>query len=60
MMIVFGIVVVTMMLLCVASAAGAFPNAWSRKRLEWFWNKKPGRLLRLLERGIEAEKHKAA
>lgn len=30
MMILFGVLVVAMMLLCVASAAGVFPNAWSR------------------------------
>lgn len=60
MMILFAVLIVAMMLLCVASAAGVFPNAWSRRRLEWFLNKKPGRLLRLLEKGMEAEKHKAA
>lgn len=60
MMILFGVLVALMMRLCVASAAGLFPNAWSRKRLEWFLKKKPGRLLRLLERGIEAEKHRTA
>lgn len=60
MMILFGVLIVAMMLLCVASAAGLFPTAWSRKRLEWFLNKKPCRLLLLLERGIEAEKHKTA
>ena len=58
MMILFGILVAIMMLLCVASAAGVFPNTWSRKRLDWFLNKKPCRLLHLLEREIRAEKNK--
>ncbi|MBP3520778.1 MAG: hypothetical protein J6J87_05470 [Oscillospiraceae bacterium] len=60
MMIVFGILIVMMMLLCVAAAAGVFPNAWSRRKLEWFWNKKPGKLLLTLEQALAEEKHKTA
>lgn len=60
MMIVFGILIVMMMLLCVAAAAGVFPNAWFRQKAEWFWNKKPGKLLLTLEQALAEEKHKTA
>lgn len=60
MMYVFAVLIVAMMLLCVAAAAGLFPNEWSRRKLEWLWSKKPGRLLLTLEQALAEEKHKAA
>lgn len=60
MMILFAVLIVAMMLLCVAAAAGVFPNEWSRRKMEWFWSKKPGRLLLTLEQALAEENHKAA
>lgn len=60
MMYVFAVLIIAMMLLCVATAAGLFPNEWSRRKLEWLWSKKPGRLLLALEQALAEEKHKAA
>ena len=39
MMYVFAVLIIAMMLLCVAAAAGLFPNEWSRRKLEWLWSK---------------------
>ena len=60
MMYVIAVLIIAMMLLCVAAAAGLFPNEWSRRKLEWLWSKKPGRLLLTLEQALAEEKHKAA
>ncbi len=60
MMILFAAVIASMMLLCIASAAGLFPTAQSRKAYQWFLNKKPGKLLLLLRQGMKKEKHKTA
>lgn len=60
MMYVFAVLIIAMMLFCVAAAAGLFPNEWSRRKLEWLWSKKPGRLLLTLEQALAEEKHKAA
>ena len=60
MMYVFAVLIIAMMLLCVAAAAGLFPNEWSRRKLEWLWSKKPGRLLLTREQALAEEKHKAA
>lgn len=60
MMVVFGILIAAMMLLCVAAAAGVFPNAWVRRKTAWFWSRKPGRLLLTLEQALAEDSHKAA
>lgn len=40
MMYVFAVLIIAMMLLCVAAAAGLFPNEWSRKFLQKLWERK--------------------